>query len=158
MSLPGLGSAVRGFALAKFGRAFAAMYEAGLQLNTAVRVAGNASGSKVIAKATTRAISAFERGGLLSVAFRATGVFPPLVLDMLHTGEQTGNVDAMMNKAAEYLEDEAESKAHLYSNIFAVAVLLIVGLFVGMAIIRFYMGYFSGVTSAVGARGGGGGD
>ena len=53
-SLPGLGSSVRGFALAKFGRAFGAMYAGGLPLNAAIRVAGNASGSAVIKKATQR--------------------------------------------------------------------------------------------------------
>src|SRR5207247_6872578 len=92
MSLPGLGSVVRGFALAKFGRAFGAMYAGGLPLSTAIRVAGNASGSRVIANAANRAMHSAEHGGILSQAFRATGVFPNIVIDMLHTGEQTGNV------------------------------------------------------------------
>jgi type II secretory pathway component PulF len=140
MGIPGLGQVVRKFGLAKFGRAFGAMYAAGMPLNTAIRVAGNASGSKVVASATRRAIAATERGMVLSQAFRETGEFPPIVLDMLHTGEQTGNVDQMMEKVAEYLEGDAQSKAHMYSHIFAAAIGLIVAILIGIAVIRFYSG------------------
>lgn len=144
MGIPGLGKVVRQFALAKFGRAFGAMYAGGLPLNTAVRVAGNASGSKYLGRATERAMAAVGRGGSVTDAFRATGAFPPIVLDMLHTGEQTGNVDAMMTKVSEYLEGEAEGKAHLYSHLFATAIYLMVAIFVAFAIIKFYGGYASG--------------
>ncbi len=151
MSLPGIGTVARGFALAKFGRAFGAMYAGGLPLNTAIRVGGNASGSKMIGRATARAILATERGAGLAEAFRETGVFPYLVIDMLHTGEQSGNVDAMMTKVAEYLENEAESRARLYSHIFATAVYLTVAILVGVAVIRFYMGYAGGMGAGAGA-------
>ncbi len=156
MGIPGLGDVVRKFALAKFGRAFGAMYAGGLPLNAAIRVGGNASGSRIIARATRRAMLATERGAPLSQAFRETGVFPPIVLDMLHTGEQTGNVDAMMQKVAEYLEGDAETKAHQYSHIFSAAVYLIVAIMVGMAVIRFYQNFYGGlVSSATEAAGGG---
>jgi type II secretory pathway component PulF len=137
MSLPWLGTVIRGFALAKFGRAFGAMYAAGLPINLAIRVGGNASGSRMIARATGRAMLAAERGALLSQAFQETGVFPKIVIDMLHTGEQTGNLDAMMNKVAEYLEGEAESKAHLYAHVFATAIYLTVAILVAYAVIKF---------------------
>jgi type II secretory pathway component PulF len=154
MSIPGLGVVVKKFALAKFGRAFGAMYEAGMPLQVAIRVGGNASGSKVIAHATRRAWAATERGAILSQAFRETGVFPNMVIDMLHTGEQTGNVDAMMTKVAEYLEGDAETKAHMYSHIFAAAVLLLVLILVGFAVIRFYMQMAGNIQSAVGGAAG----
>lgn len=154
MSLPGLGQVAKKFALARFGRSFGAMYAGGLALNTAIRVAGDASGSRVIQHATERALHAVERGAVLSQAFAETGVFPPIVLDMLHTGEQTGNVDAMMVKVSEYLEGDAEAKAHLYSHIFAATVGLLVALLIGVAVIRFYMGYIGGISAAVGGEGG----
>ncbi len=150
-AIPGFGTVSRQFALAKFGRAFGALYAGGLPLNTAIGIAGRASGSKVIGQATQRAVRAADRGATLSQAFRETQAFPHMVLDMLETGERTGNVDAMMHKVAEYLEGEAESKAHIYSNIFAVVVGLIVAMLVGYAIIRFYMGFAGGVGQAVNA-------
>ena len=160
MAIPGLGSVVQKFALAKFGRAFGAMYQAGMPLQAAIRVGGNASGSKVIARATRRAWAATERGAILSDAFRETGVFPHMVVDMLRTGEQTGNVDAMMEKVAEYLEGDAETKAHMHANIFAAVVLLVVLILVGVAVIRFWMQVANNiqdnVSSAVGNAGGSG--
>jgi type II secretory pathway component PulF len=158
MSIPGLGAVSQKFALAKFGRAFGAMYSAGMPLNVAIRVGGNASGSKVIARATRRAWAATERGAVLSQAFRETGVFPPIVLDMLHTGEQTGNVDAMMTKVAEYLEGDAETKAHIYSHIFAAAVGLLVAIAVGIAVIRFWMNIGNNVQDYIGGKGASGQD
>ena len=148
MSIPAIGPAVRGFALAKFGRAFGAMYSAGLPLNAAVRVAGRASGNATFARATARIIDSVERGGSVSQAFRETGVFPKLVIDMLHTGEQTGNMDAMMEKAAEYLENEASTRAHMNAHIFATVVYLIVAIMVAYAVISFYAG--GGSSSARG--------
>ena len=148
MSIPAIGPAVRGLALAKFGRAFGAMYSAGLPLNAAVRVAGRASGNAIIARATARIIDSVERGGSISQAFRETGVFPKLVTDMLHTGEQTGNMDAMMEKAAEYLENEASARAHLNAHIFATVVYLIVAILVAFAVVSFYAG--GGASSARG--------
>ncbi len=155
MSIPGIGQVVKKFALARFGRSFGAMYAGGLPLNTAIRVGGDASGSRVIQAATQRALFAVERGAGISQAFQETGVFPPIVLDMLHTGEQTGNLDQMMTKVAEYLEGDAEAKAHLYSHIFAAAVGLLVALLVGVAVIKFYMGYIGGMGAAVNEAGGG---
>ena len=148
MGLPAIGPAVRGFALAKFGRAFGAMYAAGLPLNSAIRVAGRASGNATFTRATAQVITSVEQGKPISLAFRETGVFPPIVIDMLHTGEQTGNMDAMMQKAAEYLENEASSKAHMNAHIFATVVYLIVAIMVAFAVISFYAG--GGSSSASG--------
>lgn len=153
-SLPGLGSVAKQFALARFGRTFGALYQAGLPLSTAIRVGGNACGSQVIATATRRALIATERGAVLSQAFRETGVFPPIVVDMLNTGEKSGNVDAMMTKVAEYLEGEAETRAHTYSHIFAAAVGLLVAILIGVAVIRFYMEYGSGMSGQMSGAGG----
>jgi len=147
MALPGLGSVSRQFALAKFGRAFGTMYAAGLPLMAAMRVAGNASGSRILAAAMRRAIHAVEQGVPMSRALRETGAFPGMVIDMLHTGEQTGNLDTMMTKVSEYLEGEAETKAHAYSHIFATVVYLVVAAIVGLAVVRFYSGYAGGAAA-----------
>jgi type II secretory pathway component PulF len=150
MALPGIGGIVLGFALARFGRAFAAMYSAGLPFNNAVRIAGDASGSYLVASATRQAVLLAEKGTPLSQAFAQTGIFPHLVLDMLRTGEQSGNVDTMMNKAADYLEGEAEGKARLAAHLFATGVYLLVAALVAFAVIRFYMAYAGGAMAGAG--------
>ncbi|MBM3492932.1 MAG: type II secretion system F family protein [Armatimonadetes bacterium] len=144
LALPGVGGVSRGFALTRFGRAFAAMYAAGLPMSEAIRVAAHASGSFVLRSGAERAVEAVERGEALSAAFARTGVLPPLVLDMMRTGEQTGNLDTMMGKVADHLEGESETRAYQYSHIFATAVYLVVAVLVGFAIVRFWSGYAAG--------------
>jgi type II secretory pathway component PulF len=144
LSVPGVGGVVRSFAATRFGRAFGAMYGAGVSLGAAVRVAGVASGSGLIAASVERAMDRVERGEPLSRALSSAGVFPALVLDMLRTGEQTGNLDTMMSKAADHLEGEAETRAHMYSHIFATAVYLLVAILVAFAVVRFWASYAGG--------------
>jgi type II secretory pathway component PulF len=145
LAIPGVGSVSRGFALTRFGRAFGAMYAAGLPMGESVRVAGDASGSYVLREGAERVVESVERGESASAAFARAGVLPPLVLDMLRTGEQTGNLDAMMEKVAEHLEGESEARAYQYSHLFATAIYLIVAGLVGFAVVRFWSGYSTGL-------------
>lgn len=144
-AIPGIGGVSRGFALTRFGRAFSALYGAGLPMSTAIQAAAEASGSAQIMEGSRRALEAVERGESLSSAFARTGSLSPIVLDMLRTGEQTGNLDYMMEKVADHLESEAETRAYQYSHVFATVVYLCVAFMVGMAIVRFYAGYASGL-------------
>jgi type II secretory pathway component PulF len=145
VAVPGVGGVSRAFALTRFGRAFSAMYSAGVPLSSAVASAASASGSAIIGAAVGRAVSRVERGESLSVALAETGAFNSLFLDMLRTGEQTGDLDNMVRRAADHLESEAEAKAYQYSHIFSTVVYLIVAVLVGFAVIRFYMGYASSI-------------
>lgn len=144
LMVPGIGGVARAFALTRFGRAFGAMYEAGVPLTSALRSAADASGSAVLSTGVRRAMDAVDRGEALSVALGRTGAFHPMFLDMLRTGEQTGNLDTMVTKAADYLESDAETRAHQYAHVFSVGVYLLVALLVGFAVVSFYMGYASG--------------
>lgn len=150
LATPGIGKVARGFALTRFGRAFGALYAAGLPMTEAVAIAGQASGSFHIMEASQRAVDAVQRGESLSNAFAGTGGLSPMVLDMLRTGEQTGNLDYMMEKVSEHLEGESETRAYQYSHIFATGIYLIVALLVGYAVVQFYAGYATGLGGSGG--------
>jgi type II secretory pathway component PulF len=145
LAVPGIGGVVRGFALTRFGRAFGAMYAAGLPMAGAIRIAGDASGSYVIRRSAEAAALAVEQGQSMSDAFARAGTLSPIMLDMLRTGEQTGNMDQMMERVAEHLEGEAEMRAFQYSHVFSAVIYLTVAFLVGMAVVRFYAGYASGL-------------
>ncbi len=91
-----------------------------------------------------------EHGQPISDAFRRTGVMPPLVLDMLHTGESTGNVDAMMDKVAEYYEQETDVKSGQAVVVLSVGVYLLIALWIASMIIGFWQGYASGGGALLG--------
>ncbi len=153
MAIPGLGKLVRQFAMAKFGRTFAALYRAGFGMGTALRIAGDACGNGVIRNAAHRAIPTAERGGLVSDSLKETDAFTPLSLDMFRTGETTGNLDDMLEKMADFNEKEARTKSHMVAVAFGVGVFLIVAILVGRAIISQYMGYANGISGATGGGG-----
>ncbi len=147
-SLPGIGKVSRQFALAKFGQAFSALYAAGMPLQKAIQISGRASGSRIFMHATERATLDTQQGTPLSHALAQTGAFPSITLDMLRTGEMTGNLDAMMTKMAEYLHAEAEARSNQFAHIFGAFVYTLVAILVAYTVINFYTGYFGSIMSA----------
>ena len=71
-----------------------------------------------------------------------------MTLDMLRTGEMTGNLDLMLNKSAQHYEEEGKLKSHQIAMIFSLGVLLIVAVLIGIQVIAFYSGYGAGVSNA----------
>jgi type II secretory pathway component PulF len=146
-TLPGLGNIVKMFVMAKFMRVYAALYRAGFSMSSTLEIAGESCGNVLMRNAARRAIPLVERGGLVSEALARSGFMPPMAVDMFRTGETTGGMDQMLSKMADYYEAEAKLKSHQLALIFSAAVFLTVAFLVGMAVIRFWSGYATGVSS-----------
>lgn len=149
-SLPWIGGMVRGFAMARFGRAFGALYAAGIPSPKAFRLAADACGNEALRFQMQSAADDIENGMSMSEAFIRTRAFNPLVIDMVRTGEMTGNIDLMLNKMAEYYEDEGSVQARQSAMILGVVVFLAVATYVGFVIISFYTGMYGGIGAASG--------
>jgi type II secretory pathway component PulF len=93
-----------------------------------------------------------EGGDAISETMRATNAFTPLTLDMMQTGETTGNLDSMLTKVAEYYEDEAEVKAQQLGKILGVVAIVIVAVYVLIVLIKFYTELFAGYVETAGAE------
>lgn len=150
LSIPAIGNVVHQFAMSKFGRAFGAMYAGGVPIPEAVKLAADSCGSEAVRAQVYPASRALEEGMSISEAFGRTGAFSPIVMDMTRTGEMTGNLDQMLQKVADYYEDEAQLRATQISHIFAVVVFLCVAVYVAYVVISFYMGYVGGIMNAGG--------
>ena len=128
-SLPGIGGATRMVALARFARALASLYAAGVAIPEALRYAAAATGNAFMAKRMLTAIPALQGGHGIAEALMATHIFPPMVISMLGTGEQTGGLDATMDKVAEYYEMESATRLHQLSvALGALSTMVIVGI------------------------------
>lgn len=149
-SLPWIGGMIRGFAMARFGRAFGALYAAGIPSPKAFRLAADACGNEALRFQMQSAADDIENGMSMSEAFLRTRAFNPLVIDMVRTGEMTGNIDLMLNKMAEYYEDEGSVQARQSAMILGVVVFLAVAIYVGFVIISFYTGMYGGIGAASG--------
>lgn len=121
--------------LARFERAFATAFAAGLPLGGAIRSAGRASGSSLYESAAQRANECCERGVSLSEAFSQTRAFSPEFLALLHTGQTTGNVDDLLLHHARGVEDEAIFTAQKLAWMTTLAVGYGLAILVGFGII-----------------------
>jgi type II secretory pathway component PulF len=139
---------VRKMAVARFARALAALYHAGVPIMTAVAASGEASGNAVLQKTMIRVVPAIERGGSLTQALMATGFFPPMVTGMIATGEQTGDLDSMLDKVAEYYENESTHATMQLVVILGVVLLLIMAIIIAVQVIGFWTSFYGGVSSA----------
>ena len=150
LMVPGIGGLVRQLAMARFSRAMAALYSAGVPLPRTIAISALAADNYYLTKRLRRAVVEVEHGQSISQAFRRTGVMPPLVLDMLQTGESTGNVDTMMDKVAEYYEQETDVKSGQAVIALSVGVYLLIALWIASMIISFWQGYASGGGALLG--------
>ncbi len=139
-SLPGIGGTVRMIALARFCRSLSSLYAAGLSFPDCLRAAAQATGNVYMAGRMMTAIPALQGGRGMTEALVATRIFPPMVMSMLATGEQTGSVDATMDKVAEYYEEESAARLHRLSTTLGALAMVIVGWRVLLVVGKFYGG------------------
>lgn len=143
-NLPGVGGMIHGFAMAKFGRAFGALYKGGVPLGKSVKLAADACGNEHVRGKIYPAADRMDSGAGIANTLAETGAFSPIVLDMTRTGEMTGNVDEMLIKMAEYYEDEGQTRARQAAMILGVVCFLLVAIYVGYIVVTFYTGFASG--------------
>ena len=140
MYFPVTGKITRMFTLSRFTRTFATLYRAGFTIPSCLRIAGDACGNSVLRNVAQKAIRRTESGGLVSDALAESNLVPPIALNMFRTGETTGNLDATLDKVADYYESEGKMKSHQGAVILGVVVFLIVAVMVGAQIVGFYTG------------------
>ncbi len=145
LKVPVIGKTMHEMAMARFGRAFGAMYKAGVPVGEAMRLGAAACGNEALRVRMTPHFAALDHGAGMLHTFQMTGAFSPIVLDMVATGETTGNVDQMLSKVAEYYEDEAATKQMAVATVVGVVCFLIVAIYIGYIIIHFYTSYFGGI-------------
>lgn len=148
--IPYLGKTLHQIAMARFGRAMGALYKAGVPIPEAIRLAADASGNEAVRARIYPAVDRLRDGGTLTPALQQTGAFSPIVMDMMATGESTGNLDLMLNKVAEYYEGESVVRSQQLGHVVGVAVYALVAIYVGYMVISFYSGYLGGVMGAAG--------
>ncbi len=148
--IPWFGSTVRMLALAKFARAFASLYAAGVLIPRALSISANVTGNSYFTAKISKATQNLVGGATLSQALSATGAFPQMFLSMVHTGETTGSLDTMLTKIADFYEDEAKTRVHQVVKAIPVILCIIMGIVVLRIALQVYGGYGSQVNSLTG--------
>ena len=137
-----IGSIVQKVCIARFSRTFSALVAAGVPMLEAIEIVGKTAGNKVVEKAMKDVRASVTKGGTISTPMRAAPVFPTMVTQMIGVGEETGALDAMMSKIADFYESEVEASVKALTSILEPVMIVIVGGIVGFIIIAMYMPMF----------------
>jgi type IV pilus assembly protein PilC len=138
-----IGDTVQKIALARFSRTFSALVAAGVPMLEAIDITGRTSGNKVVEKAMVAVKDSVMGGGTVSAPMRlAPEAFPTMVVQMLAVGEETGAMDTMLSKIADFYEDEVAAAIKALTSILEPLMIIIVGAMVGFIVISMYMPLF----------------
>ena len=118
------------------------MFAAGVPLVEALDSVGGASGNAVFAEATEKIQKDVSTGSALTTSMQATGVFPVMVLQMCAIGEESGSLDAMLGKAAEFYEDEVDEAVKGLSSLMEPFIIVILGTLIGGIVVSMYLPIF----------------
>jgi type IV pilus assembly protein PilC/MSHA biogenesis protein MshG len=148
LRLPWFSSVSHGFAMAKFGRAFGALYRAGVPMPEALHMAADACGNEALRIRILPAAQSLEAGLGVTEAFRRTGAFTPIALDMAAAGEATGSLDETLAKMAEYYEEEGKVRSEQTATVLGVVAFLVVAVYVATIVFGFYASRLQGLMDA----------
>jgi type IV pilus assembly protein PilC len=137
-----IGDTVQKISLARWSRTFSALYSAGVPILTAIEVTGQTAGNAVLEKAMGDVIESVKSGGQIAAPLRDAPIFPPMVAQMIAVGEETGGLDAMLSKVADFYEDEVAAAVKALTSILEPVMIVLVGAIVGFVVIAMYMPMF----------------
>jgi len=149
LKLPIFGEIIRKATIARFSRTLSTMFSAGVPLVEALDSVAGASGNRVYYDATKRIQSEISTGTSLTVAMQNAQVFPNMVLQMTAIGEESGALDSMLGKVADFYEAEVDDAVDAMASLMEPMIMVVLGVLIGGLVIAMYMPIFK-MGSAVG--------
>lgn len=143
LKLPLFGDLLQKTETAQFCRTFSSLSRAGVPILMALEIVRETAGNIIITDAIESCRSELQEGIPLSVALSKTNVFPEMALSMLVIGEETGEMDAMLSKVADFYEDEVATAAKALTALLEPFMIVIVGVMVGAILVAMYLPMFS---------------
>jgi type IV pilus assembly protein PilC len=137
-----IGDTVQKIALARWSRTLSALYSAGVPILHAIEVTGTTAGNAVVEDAMAEVVESVKSGGTIADPLKDAPIFPSMVAQMIAVGEETGNLDAMLSKVADFYEDEVAAAVKALTSILEPVMIILVGGIVGFIVIAMYMPMF----------------
>ena len=137
-----IGDIVQKVALARWSRTFSALVTAGVPLLQALDITGKTAGNHVVEEAMEKVLVSVKQGGTIAGPLKESDIFPGMVSHMVGVGEETGAMDQMLTKIAEFYEDQVEASVKALTSILEPVMICVVGGIVGFIVISMYMPLF----------------
>jgi type IV pilus assembly protein PilC len=137
-----IGDVVQKVAIARWSRIFSGTIAAGVPMLQAVKIAGETAGNEVVKRAMDDVYDSVRRGGSIAVPLEASPVFPTMVGHMVSVGEDTGQLEHMLAKIADFYEAEVDAKIKALTSLIEPVLIVVVGAMVGFIVIAMYLPIF----------------
>ncbi len=142
LKLPVIGNIIRKATVARWTRTLSTMFAAGVPLVEALDSVGGASGNHVYLTATRQIQSDVSTGTSLTVSMQGVGVFPSMVVQMVSIGEESGQLDAMLGKVADFFEQEVDDAVAGLSQLLEPIIMVFLGTLIGGLVVAMYLPIF----------------
>lgn len=155
LKVPVFGQLFLKVSIAKFSRTFGTLMRAGVNILYALEIVAKTTGNMVIEEAILRTRNNIQKGESLTRPLVESGVFPPMVTRMIDVGERTGALEAMLNKVADFYEDQVDTMVAALTSLIEPLLIVFLGVVVGFIVISMFMPLFK-MVELIGQPSGGG--
>jgi type IV pilus assembly protein PilC len=152
LKLPILGPIMRKIAVARFSRTLSTLLSSGVPILESLEITSRTAGNVVVSEAINKVRTGIEQGQTFVEPLKASGVFPIMVSQMIGVGEQTGALDAMLSKIADFYEQEVDAAIANLLSLMEPAMILFLGVTIGTIVIAMYLPLFTLIGKLAGGH------
>ena len=146
LKTPVFGLLIRKVAVAKFTRTLGTLISSGVAILDGLDITARTAGNKVVERAVLQTRASIAEGKTIAEPLKASGVFPPMVVQMIAVGEQTGALDAMLGKIADFYDEEVDTAVGNLTALLEPMLMVFLGVIIGGVVIAMYLPIFKLVT------------
>ena len=142
LRLPLLGDLIRKSSISRFTRTLSTLLSSGVSILDALNITARTSGNMVLQNAIRRAMLSIAEGETITAPLKDSGVFPPMVTQMISVGEKTGGLDEMLSKIADFYDEEVDAAVAALTSIIEPVIIVFMGIMIGGILIAMYLPMF----------------
>jgi type IV pilus assembly protein PilC len=147
LRFPVLGPLLRKSAVSRFTRTLGTLVSSGVSILEGLQITARTSGNRVIHDAVMASRASIAGGATISEPLKASGVFPPMVVQMINVGEQTGGLDDMLQKIADFYDDEVDAAVSALTSVLEPIMIVVMGVVIGGMVVAMYMPMFDMISA-----------
>jgi type IV pilus assembly protein PilC len=147
LKLPVFGDLVRKSSISRFSQTLSTLLTSGVTILEALSITAKTAGNKVLEKGLFKTLERISGGLSIAEPLKDTGVFPPMVIQMIAVGEKTGDLSGMLSKISEFYKEEVDAAVDALTSIIEPIMICVLGIFVGGLLIAMYLPMFSMIGS-----------
>ena len=142
LRMPVLGSLIRKAAVSRFTRTLGTLVSSGVSILDGLEITARTAGNRVVHDAVMNSRASIAGGATISEPLKQSGVFPPMVVQMINVGEQTGGLDEMLSKIADFYDDEVDAAVAALTSILEPVMIVAMGVVIGGMVVAMYLPMF----------------